>query len=72
MQALCSYTLADPKVMRNPYPYYEPLQGAFVRKLARIVGAGGPAGPARSEYQHGDSSRLEEPARAVSDMRRLT
>ena len=26
MQPLSSYTLADPKVMRNPYPYYERLR----------------------------------------------
>jgi cytochrome P450 len=26
MQALSSYTLADPKVMQNPYPYYERLR----------------------------------------------
>src|SRR5580658_1401567 len=26
MQPLSSYTLADPKVMQNPYPYYERLR----------------------------------------------
>jgi hypothetical protein len=26
MQPLSSFTLADPKVMQNPYPYYEGLR----------------------------------------------
>jgi hypothetical protein len=36
-----------------------------------IVGAGGNAGAARPEYQHGHSSRLEEPAGTVSGTRRV-